>query len=84
MPSGMCARSSRTPTAEPARPLATPPSGASITSCAPPSTMAIPIGVVASDGDQPRNEIDVPSASHLRIEAHPQPRVFTLVWTITP
>ena len=45
---------------------------------------SIPIGVVAWDDDQPRNEIDVPSASHLRIEAHPQPRVFTLVWTITP
>ena len=49
-----------------------------------PATMAIPIGVVAWDGGQPRNESDVPSASHLRIEAHPQPRVFTLVWTITP
>ncbi|MCA9654691.1 MAG: hypothetical protein KC501_32550 [Myxococcales bacterium] len=49
-----------------------------------PSTMAIGLGVIAWDGDRPRTEIDVPSASHLRIDAHPEPRVFTLVWTIHP
>ena len=49
-----------------------------------PSTMSIGLGVVAWDGHRPRTEVDVPSASHLRIDARPQPRVFTLVWTINP
>lgn len=49
-----------------------------------PAVMAVPLGTIAWSDDRPRMEIDVPSASHLRIEPDPATRVFTLVWTISP
>lgn len=49
-----------------------------------PAVMAVPLGTIAWSDDRPRMEIDVPSATHLRIEPDPAVRVFTLVWTISP
>jgi hypothetical protein len=49
-----------------------------------PATMAVPLGLVAWSSDRPRMEIDVPSATHLRIEPDAAARLYTLVWTITP
>ncbi|MEX1365183.1 MAG: hypothetical protein AB1Z98_18795 [Nannocystaceae bacterium] len=48
-----------------------------------PATVAVPLGTVAWSTDRPRAEVDVPSASHLRLEPDPAARVFTLVWTLT-
>ncbi|MCX4244212.1 hypothetical protein [Paraliomyxa miuraensis] len=48
-----------------------------------PPVMAVPLGLVAWSPDRPRMEIDVPSATHLRIEPDAAARLFTLVWTIT-
>ncbi|MCH9681295.1 MAG: hypothetical protein K0V04_07675 [Deltaproteobacteria bacterium] len=45
---------------------------------------AVPLGQVAWTIDAPRLEVDVPSATHLRIEPAAGARTFTLVWTIAP
>lgn len=42
------------------------------------------LGVVDWDPLRPRLEVDVPSATTLRILAVPSTRLFTLVWTIVP
>lgn len=49
-----------------------------------PSVTAVPLGTIAWSLDCPRMEVDVPSATHLRIVPDPADRVFTLVWTIRP
>ncbi|MCA9707605.1 MAG: hypothetical protein KDK70_17265 [Myxococcales bacterium] len=49
-----------------------------------PAAPAVPLGTVAWSLDRPRTEVDVPSATHLRIDPDPADRVFTLVWTIHP
>lgn len=48
-----------------------------------PST-AITLGTIAWPSNQPQTELDVPSASHLRIEAAEEDRTFTFVWTVVP